>query len=272
VRDYAGWLRRDVFAGPEYVRLMAELERAQYDFIIEHRDRMNADGSITLAGRHYATGDGLFTWSRQYEYAYTAANLDPEDRDVLDVGSAFTFFPFWLAKRGHQVMCSDVLDLSTLYAGTGLRFVQDDITASGIEQSFDCVYCTSVLEHIPDKQSAVRNLMRLVRPGGKLVLTLDCALDRKPGDTPTIEQIYWLLAEIGRHFHPLGERVHFERTEDLVTTEQFYEGRRWRLPWKDVGPQGLVPQLKRAARAAITERRSLAVFLGTWRRGESGPG
>jgi len=44
-------------------------------------------------------------------------------------------------------------------------------------ESFDVVLCISVLEHLPDKRAALRELVRLLRPGGICVLTFDLALE-----------------------------------------------------------------------------------------------
>lgn len=40
--------------------------------------------------------------------------------------------------------------------------------------SFDLITCISVLEHIPEDQAAVRTMWSLLKPGGKLILTLPC--------------------------------------------------------------------------------------------------
>lgn len=40
--------------------------------------------------------------------------------------------------------------------------------------SFDLVTCISVLEHIPQDDCAVRSMWALLKPGGKLILTLPC--------------------------------------------------------------------------------------------------
>jgi len=42
-------------------------------------------------------------------------------------------------------------------------------------QSVDVVTCISVLEHIPEDRDAVRKMWSLLKPGGRLVLTVPCA-------------------------------------------------------------------------------------------------
>ncbi len=39
------------------------------------------------------------------------------------------------------------------------------------DQSFDYVLCTEVLEHIPNPELAIKEFSRLLKPGGKLILT-----------------------------------------------------------------------------------------------------
>ena len=40
--------------------------------------------------------------------------------------------------------------------------------------SFDLITCLSVLEHIPEDKAALETMWSLLRPGGKLILTLPC--------------------------------------------------------------------------------------------------
>ncbi len=53
----------------------------------------------------------------------------------------------------------------------GLDFVCDITAVPQPDASFDAVLCTEVLEHVPDPVAALRELSRLVRVGGHLVLT-----------------------------------------------------------------------------------------------------
>ena len=47
--------------------------------------------------------------------------------------------------------------------------------AAFADNSFDLITCISVLEHIPDDQSAILKMWNLLRPGGKLLISIPCA-------------------------------------------------------------------------------------------------
>lgn len=94
-------------------------------------------------------------------------------KTLLDVGTGTTALPAIIANCGVVVTAIDnVRD----YWEEGMvnrhwHVIQDDIQAPKLGGQFDMVSCISVLEHIKDHRSAMRNMMKLVRPGGHMVLT-----------------------------------------------------------------------------------------------------
>ncbi len=63
--------------------------------------------------------------------------------------------------------------IETLYCDDpAVRTVVDDITNSKLnDESFDLVLCTEVVEHIADSSAAMRNIARVMKPSGILVLS-----------------------------------------------------------------------------------------------------
>lgn len=56
---------------------------------------------------------------------------------------------------------------------TGFHVACGDITALPFEsESFDCVICSEVLEHIPEHEEALKELVRVLKPQGSLVVSV----------------------------------------------------------------------------------------------------
>jgi 2-polyprenyl-3-methyl-5-hydroxy-6-metoxy-1,4-benzoquinol methylase len=69
--------------------------------------------------------------------------------------------------------------------------------------AFNAVICSEVLEHIPDSRTAVRELVRVLKPGGKLVISV-------PRYLP--ERICWALSK-AYHSEPGGHIRIYRRKE-----------------------------------------------------------
>ncbi|RMH36857.1 MAG: class I SAM-dependent methyltransferase [Deltaproteobacteria bacterium] len=90
----------------------------------------------------------------------------------------------------------------TVETGNGDR-VKTDIVAQSFEAfavqqrsaSFDSIVCVNVLEHIRDDRSAVREMHRLLRPGGRLYLMV-----------PALQWIYGSLDEAFGHYRRYAKR------------------------------------------------------------------
>ncbi len=56
--------------------------------------------------------------------------------------------------------------------------ILSDATLAGMASSTaDCVYCISVLEHIPDAEKAIKEIARILKPNGLFLLTFDVDLN-----------------------------------------------------------------------------------------------
>ena len=110
---------------------------------------------------------------RSAEYAFVFRHITScAPRTVLDVGTGTTALPAQLAACGCVVTAIDNVH-DYWPAGMVNRHwyvMDDDITKTSQSAQFDMVTCISVLEHIIDHRAAVRNMMRLLRPGGHFVL------------------------------------------------------------------------------------------------------
>jgi 2-polyprenyl-3-methyl-5-hydroxy-6-metoxy-1,4-benzoquinol methylase len=92
----------------------------------------------------------------------------------LDAGSGGGHFSALAAKRGAQVVSMDMgLNLLQGVARrcASLRCVGSTLQIPFRDASFDVVLSTEVLEHTPDPMEGLRDLARVVRPGGRLILT-----------------------------------------------------------------------------------------------------
>jgi SAM-dependent methyltransferase len=115
---------------------------------------------------------------------------------------------------------------------TSLQYPQFDIVTSAPPSEFDVVVCEQVLEHVPDPCAAIRNLRRLTRPGGHILVSTPflIRLHGSPDD-------YW-------RFTPLGLRTLLEREGLVVDTVKSWGNRsavvsnlrRWSfyLPWRSL--------------------------------------
>lgn len=82
-----------------------------------------------------------------------------------------------------------------------VRVIQGDAQALPFtDASFDQAVCSEVLEHLPDDAAAVREIFRVLRPGGTAVFTVPAAGFPFTWDPPN-----WLLKRLGG-FQLKGER------------------------------------------------------------------
>jgi SAM-dependent methyltransferase len=153
---------------------------------------------------------------------------------VLDIGSSSSNFRTVVQPHIDRYVYAPLREQGVLVAHLdarsepGVDIVADITTLEGVATDFDVVICTSLLEHVVDRANTARNICRVVKPGGTLILTVPrrYPIHEDPIDTgyrPTAPQLSELV--------PWSEIV--ERRELTIRDPLHYRGRRWprRLLW-----------------------------------------
>src|SRR3954469_16725282 len=140
---------------------------------------------------------------------------------VLDLGCGFGRHAFEAARRGADVVAVDhsaeeLAQVNGLFAamrgageipaGSLTRAVRADLLALPFpDDYFDVVMASEVLEHIPDDEQAIAEIARVVRPGGRVAVTV-------PRWWP--ERVCWALSD---EYHEVeGGHVRIYRGSDLA--------------------------------------------------------
>ncbi len=207
--DFTGFAGRTDLEKEEWRVLFSSLQGEQAEFL-KHQDKFRSK-------EYKWPRDPLHTWSRLWEYPYayhhiiqkTQAQRPGEKLQILDFGSGVTFFPFAVARLGCDVTCADIDPVCAVDIPEAEKWVEH---ASGsvevalikngcipIEsESQDVIYCISVLEHIPNFESVIDEIFRVLKPNGQLILTVD--IDLRGNCELSVNQFWRLQAKLDEHF------------------------------------------------------------------------
>jgi SAM-dependent methyltransferase len=93
---------------------------------------------------------------------------------VLDIGCSFGFFLDAARRRGWECHGLEIAECAASYARSrfGLPVVNVPLEeADFAPESFDVVTLWNVIEHLPDPAAVVRDIYKILKPGGVVVLT-----------------------------------------------------------------------------------------------------
>ena len=120
-------------------------------------------------------------WNADYMERIVLPLLDiPPQAHALDVGSGYGVLGLLLAQRRPDLQVTGVdreptavADAAQTAARMGLlnvRFQVGDATALPFgDRAFDAVLCQTLLSHVPDASVVVREMARVLRPGGRFL-------------------------------------------------------------------------------------------------------
>jgi len=134
---------------------------------------------------------------------------------VLDLGCGVGEFTAALAEHGAFVTGCDVAETALALAGRrhpGIEFVLTGEELPFADESFDVVWAGEVLEHVQDGLGLLAEVRRVLRPGGRLLLST-------PDHGPL--RRLWLgfsAPAFDRHFDPRSDHVRFFTARTLRGT------------------------------------------------------
>lgn len=112
--------------------------------------------------------------------AYVESRCPLRGKRVLDVGCGGGILAEAMAQRGASVTGIDIASkplavarLHLLESGLTVEYRESTVEqfADSQEQLFDVITCMEMLEHVPDPDSVIQAIARLLKPGGSVFLS-----------------------------------------------------------------------------------------------------
>ena len=141
-------------------------------------------GPPSLAGEPDAArlGNPSFVWrfGQERRLALTERYISLRERRVLDLGCGLGEYVRAFARRGAHAIGTDIatgrlVEARQRVESTATRGVDGFLAAAGealpfLDASFDFVVLNEVIEHVQDDRATLREVARVLRPGGTCVL------------------------------------------------------------------------------------------------------
>jgi SAM-dependent methyltransferase len=151
-----------------------------------------------------------WAWARRRALLLRA--LRPGER-VLDLGCGAGRFVAALRDAGADVVGVELAEAALERArrvapGADLRRVEPDGSLPVGHGEIDLVWCSEVLEHVPDTVAFLTEVRRVLRPGGRLLATVP--------DHGRLRRVLIALGRHDAHYDPLGQHVRFYTRRSLA--------------------------------------------------------
>jgi SAM-dependent methyltransferase len=132
---------------------------------------------------YWATGKNTFSGDKQgyagnfRRWMHAELHDLPPNSPVLEVGCGDASFTKELAKYSPDVTAIDISSAQIAENNrrfAGIKFLQHDVAEQFpfANATFEVIWCSEVLEHLFDPAFALREMHRIMRPGGRLLVTV----------------------------------------------------------------------------------------------------
>jgi len=153
-------------------------------------------------------------WAWERRRAMLLAAVRPGER-VLDLGSGAGRFVAALRDAGAQPVGVEIAAAALERAGrvapgADLRLLEADGSIPLEHAGVDVVWCSEVLEHVADTAHLLLEVRRVLRPGGRLLVTVPFH--------GRVKGALIALTRFDAHFDPLGQHLRFYTRASLART------------------------------------------------------
>jgi len=224
---FPGYISKKSLSGIDLNETLKYLEPLQSKFLERY---------INDIPREYKANwpiDKLHWWSRPEEYAFIISNilnfLKSKDREinVLEFGPGCSFVPYLvndLLDQKDNFYIEDI-DNSVIYFWKklmltyGREVMEHNSITTQKSQYFDLIYSISVLEHIKNPSNAIEKLADQLRPGGRLLMTLDVDLTDTGKHGLIIEDLRKIFSIKDLEFDPIPSLHAILHLSDIATAK-----------------------------------------------------
>jgi len=237
-------------------KLFSDIESFSNNFIALNKKELS---------RYKWSKDPLHCWSRQWEYPYAYEEIfkfyqnNHKQLKILDAGSGITFFPFFISSSLPNVSMSacdydssnrnifSAIQKNATFSKYDIEFDIESLQNLTYEaDTFDIIYCISVLEHTRDYESTIKEFKRVLKSDAILILTFDISIDGKGDISPSKAQG---LLELLYKYFPGTERIkvcveELITSPNIITTKFIKKTDKNLLPWLSFPGTDFMPQFK----------------------------
>jgi SAM-dependent methyltransferase len=156
--------------------------------------------------------DDPVPWEWERRRALLLGELRPGDR-VLDLGCGAGRFVGALREAGADAVGVELAEGALERArrnvpGADLRLLDPGGSVPLGHGEVDLVWCSEVLEHVPDTVALLTEARRVLKPGGRLLVTVP--------DHGRLRRTLIALARHEAHYDPLGQHLRFYTRRSLT--------------------------------------------------------